>query len=249
MELVNGLEKMELVVRDEGSVPVRAGREETELVVTEEDFVTARTRVRPSAMREMSVEVPQAAWDDVGGHSEVKARLQEAVQWAHTHAAALARVGAKCPRGTLLYGPPGCSKTLLVRAVASESGLNFLSVKGPELFSKWVGESEKAVKALFSRARAAAPSVVFFDEIDALASDRGGGGEGGGGSSVGERVLNQLLAELDGFEPLEGVAVIAATNRPDLIDPALLRPGRFDRLLYVPPPAGKGLGQFAVNLL
>jgi len=212
----------------------RAGQLETLRRVGADDFAAARVRVRPSAMREMTVEVPRVSWDDVGGLADVKQRLKEAVQWAHTHQEALERVGAKVPRGVLLYGPPGCSKTLLVRAVAHESGLNFLSVKGPELFSKWVGESEKALKKLFAQARAAAPSVVFFDEIDGLATSRGAGGEGG--SDVSERVLNQLLHEVDGFQPLHGVAVVAATNRPDLLDPALLRPGRFDRLVYVPAP-------------
>eukprot|EP00854_Cymbomonas_tetramitiformis_P011339 gene11339-13400_t len=194
-----------------------------------QDFTVARTRV--------GVEIPNVAWADIGGLEDVKQRLREAVEWPTTHAEALHRVGAKPPRGVLLYGPPGCSKTMLARAVASESKLNFLSVKGPELFSKWVGESEKAVKALFRRARAAAPAVVFFDEMDALASTREEG-SGAGASSSSERVLNQLLTEMDGLQPLLGVSVVAATNRPDLIDPALLRPGRFDRLLYVGPPTG-----------
>ncbi|KAH8940653.1 hypothetical protein BDL97_15G100600 [Sphagnum fallax] len=203
------------------------------LEVTLEDFEVAKTRVRPSAMREVMLEVPKVRWSDIGGQEEVKQQLQEAVEWPQKHSTAFTRIGAQPPRGVLLYGPPGCSKTLLARAVASEAGLNFIAVKGPELFSKWVGESEKAVQALFARARAAAPSIVFFDEIDGLAVARD---TGHGGLSVGDRVMSQLLTEMDGLKSTKGVAVIAATNRPDIIDPALLRPGRFDRLLYVGPP-------------
>ncbi|KAK9807627.1 hypothetical protein WJX72_004612 [[Myrmecia] bisecta] len=218
----------------------------TELRVTLDDFRVAETRVRPSAMREVALEVPNVSWADVGGLDGVKQRLQEAVEWPQKNPAALARIGATPPRGVLLYGPPGCSKTLLARAVANEAKLNFLAVKGPELFSKYVGESEKAVAALFARARAAAPAIIFFDEIDGLAGSRGDGSAGG--ADVGERVMSQLLTAMDGLQARVGVVVIAATNRPDRVDAALLRPGRFDRLLYVPPPdAAARAAVFAVH--
>ncbi|KAK6125202.1 hypothetical protein DH2020_041068 [Rehmannia glutinosa] len=204
--------------------------------VTSDDFEKARVKVRPSAMREIILEIPKVGWEDVGGQTEVKVQLMEAVQWPQKHKDAFERIGTRPPTGILLFGPPGCSKTLLARAVASEAGLNFLAVKGPELFSKWVGESEKAVRSLFAKARANAPSIIFFDEIDGLAIIRGKESDG---VSVGDRVISQLLVELDGLQERGSVTVIAATNRPDKIDPALLRPGRFDRLLYVGPPNRK----------
>ena len=202
--------------------------------ITEEDFEVARVKVRPSALREVAVEIPDVRWDDVGGLDDVKCRLKEAVEWAEKHPDAMKRVGASPPKGVLLYGPPGCSKTMLARAVASASGRNFISIKGSELFSKWVGDSEKAVRAVFARARTSAPSVIFIDEVDGLAGTRGG--EGHGAPSVQDRVITQLLGEMDGLVPSANVTVVAATNRPDLVDGALLRPGRFDRLMYVPPP-------------
>ncbi|GMP86018.1 hypothetical protein CsSME_00038972 [Camellia sinensis var. sinensis] len=204
------------------------------LKVAFEDFEKAKMKVRPSAMREVILEVPKVNWEDVGGQKEVKTQLMEAVEWPQKHHDAFKRIGTRPPTGVLLFGPPGCSKTLLARAVASEAGLNFLAVKGPELFSKWVGESEKAVRSLFAKARANAPSVIFFDEIDGLAVIRGKESDG---VSVADRVMSQLLVELDGMQQRANVTVIAATNRPDKIDPALLRPGRFDRLLYVGPPS------------
>ncbi|KAL2641930.1 hypothetical protein R1flu_009517 [Riccia fluitans] len=207
---------------------------EFSLEVTVQDFQVAKTKVRPSAMREVALEVPKVRWSDVGGHEDVKQKLKEIVEWPQKQSAAISRMGVDPPHGVLLHGPPGCSKTLMARAVASETGLNFIAVKGPELFSKWVGESEKAVKTLFAKARAAAPSVVFFDEIDGLAVKRDS--SQGAGVSVGDRVMSQLLTEMDGLVPMKGISVIAATNRLDIIDSALLRPGRFDRILYVGPP-------------
>ncbi|KAL2320617.1 hypothetical protein Fmac_029586 [Flemingia macrophylla] len=207
--------------------------EEEILKTSFEDFQKAQLKIRPSAMREVILEVPKVNWEDVGGQKEVKAQLMEAVEWPQKHHDAFNRIGTHPPTGVLLFGPPGCSKTLMARAVASEAGLNFLAVKGPELFNKWVGESEKAVRSLFAKARANAPSIVFFDEIDSLAVTRGKESDG---VSVSDRVMSQLLVELDGLRQRVNVTVIAATNRPDKIDPALLRPGRFDRLLYVGPP-------------
>ncbi|XP_062111914.1 calmodulin-interacting protein 111 [Humulus lupulus] len=203
------------------------------LKVAFEDFEKAKMKVRPSAMREVILELPKVQWEDVGGQGEVKSQLMEAVEWPQKHKDAFKRIGIHPPSGILMFGPPGCSKTLMARAVASEAGLNFLAVKGPELFSKWVGESEKAVKSLFAKARVNAPSIIFFDEIDGLAGVRGKDNEG---VSVSDRVMSQLLIELDGLHQRLDVTVIAATNRPDKIDSALLRPGRFDRLLYVGLP-------------
>lgn len=199
------------------------------------DLKHAMRGIRPSALREIAIDVPRVLWSDIGGQHMIKQQLKEAVEWPLRHPEAFVRMGIRPPKGVLLYGPPGCSKTLTAKALATESSMNFIAIKGPELFSKWVGESEKAVQSIFRKARAAAPTVVFFDEIDAIASQRGGG-DGGGGSQVADRVLSQLLTELDGIEPLKQVLVVAATNRPDLIDSALMRPGRIDRVLYVGPP-------------
>ena len=203
------------------------------ITVTMGDFMDALKDVEPSAMREVLLEIPEVKWEDIGGLKDVKLELQEAVEWPLKYPELFKHMDAKPPKGILLYGPPGTGKTLLAKAVANESEANFISVKGPELLSKWVGESERAVREIFRKARQAAPSIIFFDEIDAIAPVRGGGY---GDSHVTERVISQLLTELDGLEELRAVVVIAATNRPDIIDPALLRPGRFDKLLYVPPP-------------
>ncbi|KAF9158337.1 Spermatoproteinsis associated protein 5 [Actinomortierella ambigua] len=205
-----------------------------DLRVNFEDMQQALREVRPSAMREIMIEVPKVLWSDIGGQEDVKQKLKESVEWPLQHPEAFLRMGIRPPKGILLYGPPGCSKTLMAKALATQAGLNFIAVKGPELFSKWVGESEKAVREVFRKARAASPSIVFFDEIDALTVKRGAGDDGG--SSVADRVLSQLLNELDGIEPLVNVTVVAATNRPDIMDPALMRPGRIDRILYVSPP-------------
>jgi len=204
--------------------------------VTMEDFMNAYKEVTPTAMREVYIEVPTVHWSDIGGLEEVKQELKEAVEWPLKNPEIFSRLGIKPPKGILLYGPPGCGKTLLARAVATESEANFITIKGPEVFSKWVGESEKAIREVFRKARMAAPSVIFFDEIDSLVPRRG---LGFSDSGVSERVISQLLTEMDGIVTLEDIVIIAATNRPDMVDPAVLRPGRFDRLIYVPEPDEK----------
>lgn len=203
------------------------------IVVTMDDFLSVIKEIEPSALREVFVEIPDVKWDDIGGLADVKQELQEAVEWPLKYQELFLHSDATPPKGILLYGPPGTGKTLMAKAAAHESEANFISIKGPELLSKWVGESEKGVREVFRKARQAAPCIVFFDEIDAIAPNRGGMGSD---SHVTERVISQLLTELDGLEVLSNVIIIAATNRPDIIDAALLRPGRFDRLLYVPPP-------------
>jgi len=204
--------------------------------VTMQDFVDAYREITPTAMREVYVEVPSVHWNEIGGLEEVKSQLVEAVEWPIKKPEIFKKMGIAPPKGVLLYGPPGCGKTLLARAVATESEANFISIKGPEVFSKWVGESEKAIREVFRKARTAAPAVVFFDEFDALVPRRG---MGHADSGVSERVISQLLTEMDGLVTLEDVLVIAATNRPDILDPAVLRPGRFDRLIFVPSPDEK----------
>ncbi len=205
------------------------------LVVGRDDFKEALKVVRPSAMREVMVEVPNIKWEDVGGLKDVKQQLKEAVEWPLKYPEVFTRMGIRPPRGILLYGPPGAGKTLLAKAVANESDANFISVKGPEVFSKWVGESEKAVREIFKKARQNSPTVIFLDEIDSIAPRR----ESHADSHVTDTVLNQLLTEMDGLEDLHDVVVIGATNRPDMIDTALTRPGRFDRLIFIPVPDSK----------
>ncbi|MFN3621728.1 MAG: CDC48 family AAA ATPase, partial [Nitrososphaerales archaeon] len=202
------------------------------LVVTMDDFENALKDVTPSAMREVYLETPDVKWEDIGGLEAVKRELMEAVEWPLKYPELYKKLGYDMPKGILLYGPSGTGKTLLAKAVATESEANFISVRGPELLSKWVGESERGVREVFRRARQAAPCIIFFDEIDAIAPIRGLGGD----SMVTERVVSQLLTELDGIQPLSGVVVLAATNRIDMVDPALLRARRFDKLLYVPLP-------------
>ena len=208
-----------------------------ELRVTNEDFIEAHKHVEPSAMREVLVEIPDVKWEDVGGLEDVKAELAEAVEWPLKHPEIFDALETEPPRGILLFGPPGTGKTLLAKAVANESESNFISVKGPELLSKWVGESERGVRQVFRKARQAAPSIIFFDEIDALMPKRGAYI---GSSHVTESVVSQILTELDGLEELTNVVVLGATNRPDMLDDALLRPGRLDRMIYVPPPDPEG---------
>ena len=201
--------------------------------ITKQDFDEALRDVQPSAMREVLVQRPNVGWEDIGGLQQVKEELAEAIEWPLKHADLFAEANVEPPKGILLYGPPGTGKTMIAKAVAATSEANFISIKGPELISKWVGESEKGVREVFRKARQAAPCVIFFDELDAIAPRRGGSE---GDSHVTERVISQMLTELDGLEDLKGVVVIGATNRPDIIDEALLRPGRFDRILQVPAP-------------
>ncbi len=211
-----------------------------DLRVTNDDFMDALREIQPTAMREVTIEVPNVRWSDVGGLEIIKHKLQQAVQWPLQNPESFTRLGVEPPRGVLLYGPPGCGKTLLARAVATESEANFISIKGPEVLSKWVGESEKAIREVFRRARHAAPAIIFFDEIDAIAPARG---TGAGDSHVTERVISQFLTEIDGIQSLKDIVVLAATNRPDLLDPAMLRPGRFDRHILVPAPDEKARKQ------
>ncbi|KYK29783.1 ATPase [Thermoplasmatales archaeon SG8-52-1] len=200
--------------------------------VTMDDFKNAHRGIEPSAMREFLIEVPKVSWDDIGGLESAKQQLQEAVEWPLTRPEVFKRMGITPPRGILIYGPPGTGKTLLAKAVAHESKANFISIKGPEVMSKWVGESEKAVRELFKKARQVAPTIVFLDELDSIAPMRGTDT----GTHVTDSVVNQLLTSIDGLESMEGVVVIGATNRPDIIDPGLLRPGRFDRLVLIYSP-------------
>jgi transitional endoplasmic reticulum ATPase len=216
------------------------------LEVEMDDFLEALRDIEPSALREVFVEVPNVRWQDVGGLAETRQRLVEAVEWPLQHPDLFTQAGIRPPKGILLSGPPGCGKTLLAKAVASETKVNFISVKGPELLSKYVGESERGVREVFRKARQAAPCIIFFDEIDALVPSRGAGSSD---SHVAERVLSQFLAELDGVEELKGVLVLGATNRADLLDPAILRPGRFDEVVEIPLPDENGRSEiFAIHL-
>ncbi|CAE6495388.1 unnamed protein product, partial [Rhizoctonia solani] len=222
------------VVRDAGTRAIKRTLAHSSLSrMSAEDLSHALLTVRPSGLRSFALETPTTRWVDVGGQSLVQARLRESVEWPLRHPEAFKRLGVRPPAGVLMYGPPGCSKTLIARALATESGVNFLSVKGPELLNKYVGESERAVRDMFTKARGAAPSIIFFDEIDALATAR----EADTGH---QGVLTSLLTEMDGVQELVGVTVVAATNRPDVLDSALMRPGRLDKLLYVGPPDQAG---------
>ncbi len=203
-----------------------------ELVIKDDDFIQAINMIEPSAIREVMVEIPDVRWDEVGGLTEIKQELKEAVEWPLKYPKVFKKAGIRPLNGILLFGPPGCGKTLLAKAIATESASNFISIKGPEIFSKWVGESEKAVREIFRKARMASPSIIYFDEIDAITSGRGQIE----GSQVYSSIVNQVLVEMDGVENRKGIVVIASTNRPDIVDPAFLRPGRFDRLIFVPAP-------------
>lgn len=198
------------------------------------DITAVYAKVTPSAMKELLVKCPNVQWSEIGGQEALKLQLQQSIEWPLKHPIKFLRMGINPPRGVLMFGPPGCSKTMIAKALATESRVNFLSVKGPELFSMWVGESERAVRELFRKARLVAPAIIFFDEIDALGGERSRAT--GSGSSVNERVLAQMLTEIDGINSLNNVTIVAATNRPDLIDKALMRPGRLDRIVYVKLP-------------
>ena len=201
------------------------------------DFENALWEIEPSALREILVEIPSVKWSDVGGLEAVKQEIIEAVEWPIKKPEKFVEMGIKPPKGILLFGPPGTGKTLVAQAVANESNANFISIKGPQMLSKWVGESEKAIRETFKKARQVSPSIIFFDEIDSIAPMRSAMSEDG---KVSERIVNQLLTEMDGLDPLKEVVVIAATNRPDIIDPALLRSGRFDRLVLLGAPFRDG---------
>ncbi|MEC8927209.1 MAG: AAA family ATPase, partial [Candidatus Thermoplasmatota archaeon] len=198
------------------------------------DFRLAIRDIEPSALREIYVEIPEVSWDDVGGLDEVKERLKESVEWPLTMPDRFEHFGIKPPRGIVLFGAPGTGKTLIAKAIAHEAKANFITVKGPELISKWVGESEKAIREVFKKAKQASPSIIFLDEFESIAGARTS--NSGEGSDVSNRVVNQLLSSMDGVESMEGVIIIAATNRPEMIDPALLRSGRFERVMHIPPP-------------
>jgi transitional endoplasmic reticulum ATPase len=202
------------------------------LEVNKADFSEGLRDVQPSALREVTIEVPNVKWSDIGALEAVKEELRQAIEWPLKHPEAFKKMGIKPPKGVLLFGPPGTGKTLLAKAVATESEANFISIKGPELVSMWVGEGERGIRNIFKKARQVAPVIVFFDEIDSIASKRGSLGDSG----VGDRMVNQLLTELDGVESLRDVVFIGATNRPDLIDPGLLRPGRIDKVIRIPSP-------------
>lgn len=203
-----------------------------ELRVIKDDFQQALGRIRPSAMREAVATIPEVSWDDIGGMDDVKDRLRELIEKPLQHPLAFTAMGIKPPSGILLYGPPGTGKTMLAQAIANHCQANFLSVKGPEIFSKWLGESEEGIRHLFRTARQVSPAIIFFDQVDAIAPHRASGGD----NRASERVVNQLLTEMDGIEPMSGITVVAATNRLDLIDPAILRPGRFGAHIFVPEP-------------
>ncbi|KAF5360883.1 hypothetical protein D9756_004533 [Leucocoprinus leucothites] len=232
------------IVREAGTIAIKrwVGTSSTDAEslppkLTIAELQSSLPSVRPSAMRSLFVEAPQVRYSDIGGQAGVIQKLREAIEWPLLHPEAFKRLGVRAPKGLLLYGPPGCSKTVLARACACEGGVNFVAVKGPELLNKYVGESERGVREIFRKARAAAPSIVFFDEIDALATSRGSSDTEAGSH---EGVLTSLLNEMDGVQELIGVTIVAATNRPEVIDSALMRPGRLDRILYVGPPDQAG---------
>eukprot|EP00826_Nyctotherus_ovalis_P004586 TRINITY_DN11000_c0_g3_i1.p1 TRINITY_DN11000_c0_g3~~TRINITY_DN11000_c0_g3_i1.p1 ORF type:complete len:354 (+),score=92.90 TRINITY_DN11000_c0_g3_i1:559-1620(+) len=216
---------------------INSWRRVKEIKVRKEDLEKALFDIRPSNIKDLIAKIPEVHWEDIGGNSDVKELVKQCIEWPLKHPKAFANVGISPPQGILLYGPPGCSKTMVAKAIATESKLNFIGIKGPELFSKYVGDTEKAIRDIFRKARISAPCIIFFDEIDAMATERGNSNEG---TNVSDRALCQLLNELDGYEALNQVVVVAATNRPMSIDKALLRPGRMDRLIYVREPDAAG---------
>ena len=237
-------EKMHLIDVDAETIPAEIL---DSIEITDEHFSYALGVTNPSALRENVVEVPNVSWKDIGGLEDVKKELYETVQYPVEHADKFLKFGMQPSKGVLFYGPPGCGKTLLAKAIANECGANFISIKGPELLTMWFGESEANVRELFDKARAAAPCILFFDEMDSIAKARGG--QGGGSSEAGDRVINQILTEIDGVGARKSVFVIGATNRPDILDNAVTRPGRLDQLIYIPlPDYGSRLSIFNANL-
>merc|ERR1712054_396267 len=224
-------EKMDVIDMDDETIDAEVLNS---MAVTMDHFRTALGSSNPSALRETVVEVPQVTWNDIGGLEAVKRELKEVVQYPVEHPEKFQKFGMEPSKGVLFYGPPGCGKTLLAKAIANECQANFISIKGPELLTMWFGESESNVRELFDKARSAAPCVLFFDELDSIARARGSSGGDAGGA--GDRVINQILTEMDGMNSKKSVFIIGATNRPDIIDPAVLRPGRLDQLIYIPLP-------------
>merc|ERR1711975_185697 len=237
-------EKMDLIDLEDDTIEAEVL---DAMAVNQEHFKFALGVANPSSLRETTVEVPNITWDDIGGLQSVKKELRELVQYPVEHPEKFEKFGMSPSKGVLFYGPPGCGKTLLAKAVANECQANFISIKGPELLTMWFGESEANVRDVFEKARAAAPCVMFFDELDSIASARGGSSGDGGGAA--DRVINQLLTEIDGVGAKKNVFIIGATNRPDIIDPALMRPGRLDQLVYIPlPDEPSRLGVLTANL-
>merc|ERR1712025_676600 len=224
-------EKMDLIDLDEETIDAEIL---DSMAVTQEHFTSAQGQCNPSSLRETVVEVPNIKWDDIGGLEDTKRSLQEMILYPIDHPEKFEKFGMTPSRGVLFYGPPGCGKTLLAKAVASECSANFVSIKGPELLTMWFGESEANVREVFDKARSAAPCVLFFDELDSIGTARGSGGGDAGGA--GDRVMNQILTEMDGVGARKQVYIVGATNRPDILDPAITRPGRLDQLVYIPLP-------------
>lgn len=228
------------IVRNANLLMLKQKKETIDALILEAAVLEAK----PLSIQDLLVEVPKTYWADIGGSEEIKFKVRQCVEWPLKYPQKFEAVGVKPPQGILLYGPPGCSKTMIAKALATESGLNFIAVKGPELFSKYVGDTEKAIREIFRKARLSSPSIIFFDEIDAMATQRGDDE-----TSVSDRALTQLLTEMDGVESRAQVIVVGATNRLDIIDSALLRPGRFDRLVHVPLPSKETReGIFNINL-
>merc|ERR1712026_307243 len=241
-----GREKMDLIDLEDDTIDAEVL---DSLAVTMENFRFAMGKSTPSALRETVVEVPNVTWDDIGGLEGVKRELQELVQYPVEHPEKFLKFGMTPSKGVLFYGPPGCGKTLLAKAIANECQANFISIKGPELLTMWFGESESNVRDVFDKARQAAPCVLFFDELDSIAKSRGSGANGGDAGGASDRVINQLLTEMDGMGSKKNVFIIGATNRPDILDGAIMRPGRLDQLIYIPlPDDGSRMSILKANL-